>query len=332
MSVDKFKFVSPGVFIDEIDQSALPRAAQAMGPVIIGRSLRGPLMRPVKVGSFAEFVEIFGEPVAGGVGGDVWRDGNKTSPTYGAYAAQAYLKNSSPVTFVRLGGKDAEIPITDSSKKPGWKTDKAYGLFVAPTTGTTNNYKVNGTGTLASIIYVNSITPTITGLELSGTTSTTATNRWLRPAASSLGLTISLGSESVDFNLDENSKKYIRNVLNTNPILTNQSILEDEKNYFLGETFLSVLNKKGFTTLDSDSCAVLLVELASSGTAKFSEFNYDALPAESGWVVSQHKGTPSAFTANNLGEYPVQKLFKFWGLTEGEWNSKNLKISIEDIK
>ena len=87
MSVDKFKVVSPGVFIDEIDNSQVPRAAEAIGPLVIGRTERGPAMRPVKVQSFSEFVEIFGNPIPGGDGGDIWRDGNKTSATYAPYAA-----------------------------------------------------------------------------------------------------------------------------------------------------------------------------------------------------------------------------------------------------
>ena len=102
MSVKKFKFVSPGVFIDEIDNTGLPAVSENLGPVIIGRASRGPGMRPVKVQSFSEFIEVFGNPVPGGRGGDVWRDGNTISPMYGTYAAQAWLRNSSPLTYVRL--------------------------------------------------------------------------------------------------------------------------------------------------------------------------------------------------------------------------------------
>ena len=56
MSVKKFRFVSPGIFINEIDNSQLPEEAGPVGPVIIGRTERGPGMRPVKVESFSEFV------------------------------------------------------------------------------------------------------------------------------------------------------------------------------------------------------------------------------------------------------------------------------------
>ena len=47
MSVKSFKFVSPGVFINEIDNSFLPESADAIGPVVIGRSERGLAMQPV---------------------------------------------------------------------------------------------------------------------------------------------------------------------------------------------------------------------------------------------------------------------------------------------
>ena len=47
MAVKSFKFISPGIFIDEIDNSQLPAVAAEMGPVIVGRTERGPAMRPV---------------------------------------------------------------------------------------------------------------------------------------------------------------------------------------------------------------------------------------------------------------------------------------------
>ena len=45
MSVSDFKFVSPGVFVNEIDNSFLPRQADTIGPVVIGRATRGLAMR-----------------------------------------------------------------------------------------------------------------------------------------------------------------------------------------------------------------------------------------------------------------------------------------------
>ena len=60
MAANRFRFVSPGIFLKEIDESQIPADPEAMGPIIIGRAQRGPIMRPVKVSSKAEFREIFG--------------------------------------------------------------------------------------------------------------------------------------------------------------------------------------------------------------------------------------------------------------------------------
>ena len=89
MSVKSFKFISPGIFINEIDNSQLPRIPDEIGPVVIGRTERGPAMRPVKVNSFSDYVRIFGNPIPGGNSSDTWRNGNYIAPTYAAYAAQA---------------------------------------------------------------------------------------------------------------------------------------------------------------------------------------------------------------------------------------------------
>ena len=130
MSVKSFKFVSPGVFVNEVDNSQLNRLPDAMGPVIIGRAERGPGMVPVTINSFAEFVETFGEPIAGNQASDVWRQGNRLGPTYGAFAAQAYLRNGSPVTFVRLLG-EAHPDAASDENKAGWTMDAAYGLLAS---------------------------------------------------------------------------------------------------------------------------------------------------------------------------------------------------------
>jgi len=144
MAVDKFKFVSPGIFIDEIDESILEPLPERMGPMIIGRFQKGPGMRPVKVNSFKEFVSVFGSPSAGNPLGDIWREGEMTAPTYAAYAAQAWLKNNQPATIYRVMGEHSQN--VTAGAEAGWKTDDdfatvsdtaaesggAYGLFIMP--------------------------------------------------------------------------------------------------------------------------------------------------------------------------------------------------------
>jgi hypothetical protein len=176
MSVKKFKFVSPGIFLSEVDNSQLPAIKQAVGPVIIGRTRMGPSMRPVMVESPSEFIQVFGNPVpGGGAGGDVWRAGNLTGPTYAAYAAMAYLKaNVGPITMVRLLGEDNpdNSGTGNSIALAGWKcqgtfdTDQAtnggaYGLFIVPSASAGSAV----TGTLGAVLYCNE-----GALALNGTT------------------------------------------------------------------------------------------------------------------------------------------------------------------
>ena len=106
MSVKNFKFVSPGVFINEIDNSFIPQSPDAIGPVIVGRSKKGKAMEPVRIESYSDFVNAFGDTVPGFGGGDIYRDGNYQSPMYGTYAAKAFLNsNVAPLTYVRLLGQ-----------------------------------------------------------------------------------------------------------------------------------------------------------------------------------------------------------------------------------
>jgi hypothetical protein len=124
MPVKSFKFVSPGVFINEIDNSFRPRRPEAIGPVVVGRSVRGLAMQPVKLESFSDFLTMYGDTVPGNAGGDIYRDGNYQSPMYGTYAAKAFLNASvAPVTYVRLLGSQNDNA-TDAGKA-GWQTTES---------------------------------------------------------------------------------------------------------------------------------------------------------------------------------------------------------------
>ena len=134
MSTRKFKFVSPGVFLKEIDQSQLPKDPGAVGPVVIGRTRRGPALRPTRVSSYGEFLEVFGDPMPGGESHDPSRFGSMTmAPAYANYAAKAYFAANidSPVTMVRLlGVEDSESD--GSGGAAGYQPTEAFGLFVMP--------------------------------------------------------------------------------------------------------------------------------------------------------------------------------------------------------
>ena len=327
MSVSKFRFVSPGVQTAEIDNSFLPRTPAEMGPVIVGQSTRGPMMRPVRIQSFSDFVEVFGNPVAGNGGGDIWRDGNRLNPTYGVYAAQAYLRNSSPVTFIRLGGyqhKEADL-----AGKAGWETANAYGLFAATAVSSSASagWIPSGSAPLVAVIYSTSSIGLVGSSLSSSASQPDVVNQeatWVRADNANLETRLVINGVTSSFNFSENSKKYIRKVLNTNPVAF------DTYDYFLGETFASTLS--GTVSLNDKTAetgsALILLKIKDG-----SKFKKQAQMAESGWIVSQHLGAYNDFTASvSSGEYNVQPLFQIVGLSEGEWNSQNLKVSIEDIK
>ena len=58
----KFDFISPGIQLNEIDESQVPAAvSNEIGPVIVGRALAGPAMKPIRISNIDDFNEIFDE-------------------------------------------------------------------------------------------------------------------------------------------------------------------------------------------------------------------------------------------------------------------------------
>ena len=268
MSARKFKFISPGVFLNEIDNSQLPNEPSDIGPLFIGRAKYGPAMRPVIVDSFADFVQLYGEPVPGGKSDDVWRNGNEQTPTYGAYAAQAWLRNSSTCTYMRLLG--SQNTAATAAGKAGWKlagtltdaysilatpvatadTGSAWGLFVMPNQLSSSAGGV-ATGSLVATWYVEDGCVGLVGTDGDGTTiQSTEVGKGIGRlvGSDSNGLfTVTITGSSgnsyknrvIRFSLDETRKDYLRNVFNTNPVLVNADIVESgqRERYWLGETY-----------------------------------------------------------------------------------------------
>ena len=158
IGVDKFKFVSPGVYLAEIDQSVRRGPGAEAGPVVIGRFEKGPTMVPTKVNNLNELIEVFGRPIPGREGGDVSRYGNRTAPSYAGYAAMAWLRNTDGITIVRLVGQQHKDAQASTSGIAGWSVGKAqaagraWGLFLAPSASVDSTVDV--TGTLAAVFYV----------------------------------------------------------------------------------------------------------------------------------------------------------------------------------
>jgi hypothetical protein len=340
MSVKKFKFVSPGVFVTEVDNSQLPALPRDIGPVIIGRSLKGPSMRPVQVNSFSDFVETFGNPIFGGGSSDVWRAGpNVLAPSYSTYAAQAYLRNESPLIFVRLGGIEDDNATNDG--KAGWKVGSldvmegagkysggAFGLFMIPSASATTGGM--GTGSLAAIFYARTGSIGLSGSFADGGAGSGAIGVFKCDGDKQFTAMIKDGSgnltDKVVFNFSENSKLFIRNVFNTNPTLvsTDPDVVpsDNQKTYFLGETF-----ERNITDLpeSTDKGYAVILGLDSGSTEQWNQ-QMPLERAKTGWFFSQDFGAPSLYNPTNM-----QKLFRLVALTGGEWEQSNLKISISNI-
>jgi phage tail sheath protein FI len=268
MSARKFKFISPGVFLNEIDNSQLPNQPRETGPLFVGRSKYGPAMRPVTVDSFAEFVQLYGEPIPGGKADDVWRNGNEQTPTYGTYAAQAWLRNSSTCTYMRLLG--SQNAVVETGGEAGWKltgqitdaydiattpnatdaTGSAWGLFVMQNNLSGSTTK-EATGSLVATWYVedgcvglvgydgedNSISSTQVGYGIGRLVGSDSSGLFTVTVTGSSGNSYS--NRVVRFSLDETRKDYIRNVFNTNPVLVNPDVtaIDQRERYWLGETY-----------------------------------------------------------------------------------------------
>ena len=359
MAERKFRFASPGVFIEEIDQSQIPRTPEAVGPTVIGRTEKGPGLTPVRVSSFSDFVETFGEPIPGAGGTeDVWRQGNYSAPTYAAYAAQAYLAAGvGPVNVVRLVG--AQDPAASTTGKAGWDTTNtvsdiassnggAYGLWVinsgnySSSAGfeTDAGYGVlaGNTGSLAAIFYIDAGAIRLSGNVVAGTmtpeagASVTASAAQMIESDDEGNFTIEVLDDSsnitdkrtVSFHRD--SERNIRKVFNTNPQRVNTNFTDsvNTKKYWLGETFERYINDN----VDGTKKFGFISSLSDS-TYDRADMRGEVTDAYSGWFFCQDAG--GAFGSFN--PTTQTRLFKFAGINNyGEWLNGNVKIGISDIK
>jgi hypothetical protein len=369
-SSKKFKFISPGVFIDEIDNSQLPETPTAVGPVIIGRSRKGPGDKPVQINSYSDFVQTFGNPVAGNEGGDVWRDGNHTAPTYAAYAAKAWLRNNSPITFVRtLGSQDSnatddgkagwEVNTANSGNTGGvfalvvWPSSSLSGAFDGGADGTAGGLTAPVTGTVAAQFYTNG------RVLLSGSTSEGSAGSTLYEVADKDSFTLVFTGSSqplaeLKVSLNPDSEHFIRKALNTNPTVMNSNITTSTTrdfyqggHYFLGESYEYSVAAAG-----ADSIG-LLAGISSgssdgSGSVSYSKFHAAIMPMvvngtasiqQNNFRGAAQKASTGWFISQDLsedtGSYTArtqQKLFRLEALTAGAWAQEEVKLSISNIK
>ena len=351
MAQSKFRFVSPGIQLREIDRSQIPDEPEAVGPVIIGRAQRGPALRPVKVQNFTEFVEIFGEPLPGGAGGDIWRNGSAgMEPTYGAYAAQAWLANGTPLTYVRLLGQNHSNGPSTGDKQAGWQVGGtpngtrgtggnagpgALGLFIC------DSASVSGiqvaTGTLAAVWYCGSSSIELSGTSRGGTANTTGSGIIIGNVAEGPVFTALVKDETgaitdtINFNVkDETAGNFIRKVFNTNPTKLTSRLYDstDVKKYFLGESFERSVRETISNTAANKVWGYIGALYNGSSEGLMWGENYQSMtPSQTNWIIAQTSQTSGSATPESN-----EQLFQVIALDAGEWTQENIKVSITDIR
>ena len=87
--------VSPGVFSNEIDASFLPATIGDIGAVIVGPTVKGPVLTPTVVTSYSEFVSKFGNS---------FKSGSSYYQYLTSHTVENYLRNASTATICRIAG------------------------------------------------------------------------------------------------------------------------------------------------------------------------------------------------------------------------------------
>jgi phage tail sheath protein FI len=337
----KFDFVSPGIVLNEVDESVLPAQVTEEGPLIIGRSLRGPAGKPVRVSSLQNFYDVFGKPITGkgSSNSDVWRDGNTVGPTYAVFAAQAHLaSNTTPVTFVRLLGQE-DPNRTATTGQAGWylagdantnevyENATAYGLFIVAS----GSLATTGpTGSLCAIFYASGSAICLSGT-LANDAAGAAGSAGVAGLYKSVGagkfkirISSSSGFEDKTFSFDPANADYIRNQFNTNPqkLEASTNFGTSNETYFLGETYEQAFaDNVSSGSATGDQFAVMLPLQKSSGASN--NFSYHLAPARaarSGWFINRKQGGQQ------------ERLFRLIALSEGEEVSANIHVEIADLR
>lgn len=205
------KFVSPGVFTSEIDQSFLAQGVADIGAAVIGRTAKGPAFTPTVVPDYQSFVDRFGDV-----------DPEMSVP----YAAKNYLKNANGLTVVRtLGFRDGQSGVKNSWAENVIGLVDASGVMLAEVHYPTNvTATLSGTGAVFSlkfqqgstVLYTGSVSfisgaPTYVGTALNSDPTMVSTYghylyknfAWAHPGVSSSYATASLsGSTTASFDYD----------------------------------------------------------------------------------------------------------------------------------
>jgi hypothetical protein len=323
----KFDFLSPGIELREIDQSAIAAVPENDGLLLIGRAKKGPAMKPIKITSLADFQSVFGTPMDGVKRGDPWREGNTGGGGWAAYAAEAYLAAGvGPVKFIRLAGVQDDGATGD--QEAGWTlsestwnsssvaaetdTQGALGIFVAEDNGGSA-----GEGVLAAILYTSGSNLVLSGNDQNDVAVTSGSATAIKPDTNGWSAILKNGTTNENFNFtfnfDENSQNFIRNVLNTDATLFEDGW--NKHNVFLGETFEYNVQRLA----SSNKIAWVAAIKAQADAKTFVNHKVELAGAKTGWFIGSK--------ASNY-----KKLFRFAALDEGVDFHKSHIVRIKDLR
>jgi len=319
----KFDFLSPGIELREIDQSAVAAVPENDGLLLIGRAKKGPAMKPIKITSLADFQAVFGTPMDGTKRGDPWREGNTAGGGWAAYAAEAYLAaRVGPVKFIRLAG------VEENAGDAGWSVEQAtltggiaavsdvkgaLGIFVAENKAASN-------GVLAAILYVEGSQLGLDGEQRDGTPAAGTYSSALAIKQDTNGWSAQLDNGTVGqefdftFNFDENSQNFIRNVLNTDATVFASGW--NNHKVFLGESF-----EYNVQRLDASSGLIAWVAPIrdSAETTDFVNHKVELTEAKTGWFIGSNASSD-------------KRLFRLCALDEGSDFHKTHIVRIKDLR
>ena len=131
------------------------------------------------------------------------------------------------------------------------------------------------------------------------------------------------------FNFTNSSENFIRKVFNTNPTLTNTDITsvtnKAYRKYWLGQTFEDEIALNNSAT--SGHVGVILPLFAADG-ADGGDFQRDFSDPETGFFIGQDLSDASS----SFDALDMPKLFKLRARNTGRWASRNVKVSIADLR
>jgi len=253
------RIVSPGVFTRERDLSFLTQGIGEIGGAFIGPTTKGPAFIPTIVRSQQEYVTRFGEA-----------DANH----YTGLTVKNYLREAGVATIVRVLGLNGYDSATAKSA-----------LVFASGSG----YKK-----LFAVLHPSSVGNSITGVSISGTTS-------------SFGLVVSASGgthiSASSLSTDDGSSSYLGDFFGASPSTT--------KNSYVYAIFPEAIASGAIGLSVETSSAALF--LSGSTYGKYSN-------AATPWIQSQTVGGESV------------DLFKLHTLSDGNSSNKEIKVSFISMK